>query len=115
LDRSTFVVPGQPKPKGRPRFARGRIYSPSGPEEKRLREHIRMQMVHKDAYEVDVALKVTFYREDKRRVDLDNMVKLLTDAMNGLVYVDDVQIVDIHAKKLHDKRNPRTEVEIWEN
>ena len=114
MGKMFFVVPGQPKPKARPRFAKGRVYSPSWKEEKRVAGHIRPQMGHWKICGTFVALKLVFYREDRRKVDLDNLVKLVTDAMNGLVYVDDAQIVDIHAKKEHDSVNPRTEVEIWE-
>ena len=33
-----------------------------------------------------------------KRGDLDNKVKAISDALNGLVFIDDVQIVDLHAQ-----------------
>ncbi len=35
------------------------------------------------------------------RPDIDNLVKLITDAGNGLLYLDDSQIVILNAKKLY--------------
>ena len=36
-----------------------------------------------------------------KRPDLDNLLKLATDAMNGIVYADDVQIVEVRARKVY--------------
>lgn len=37
-----------------------------------------------------------------KKVDLDNVVKSVQDAMNGVIYQDDVQIVSLHATKKYD-------------
>lgn len=39
-------------------------------------------------------MHVAFYMQDRRRVDYDNLAKLVTDALNGVAYVDDSQIVE---------------------
>lgn len=44
--------------------------------------------------------------------DLDNVTKLLFDALEGLCFVNDSQIVEIHAYRFDDKLNPRVEVTI---
>ena len=44
------------------------------------------------------------------RSDLDNSLKVLIDSLRGLAYVDDKQIVEIHAMRHDDKDNPRVEV-----
>jgi Holliday junction resolvase RusA-like endonuclease len=36
---------------------------------------------------------------DRRRRDIQNYFDVLLDVMNGLVYADDSQIVEIHARK----------------
>jgi Holliday junction resolvase RusA-like endonuclease len=41
--------------------------------------------------------------------DLDNVVKLVLDALNKIAYKDDVQIVRVNARKKYG-RNPRVEV-----
>ncbi|MGB1284980.1 MAG: RusA family crossover junction endodeoxyribonuclease [Aggregatilineales bacterium] len=47
-----------------------------------------------------------------RRGDLDNKFKALFDALNGLAYDDDRQIMEIHAWKYVDNGNPRIEIEL---
>ena len=58
-----------------------------------------------------VTLTVTWFRKI-RRGDLDNRLKVLLDAMNGVLYVDDDQVVEIHAFRKDDRLNPRVEVEV---
>jgi crossover junction endodeoxyribonuclease RusA len=59
-----------------------------------------------------VALTLRYYRPAKRG-DLDNRLKQLLDSLNGHLYNDDAQVVEIHAYQGDDKRNPRVEIE-WE-
>ena len=56
---------------------------------------------------------LTFYRRTKRRVDLDNLSKAVLDALNGIYWVDDTQVVSLFLRKEYDKKNPRVEVKIW--
>ncbi len=58
------------------------------------------------------ALRVTldFYRP-QRSGDLDNRIKCILDSLIGHAYMDDKQIVEIHAFRFEDPRNPR--VEVW--
>ena len=44
-----------------------------------------------------------------KKPDIDNMLKLVTDALNGVAFEDDSQIVDTMCKK-HWSKEPRTEV-----
>lgn len=59
----------------------------------------------------NVALTVRWYRERKAG-DLSNRLKILEDALQGVAYVNDSQIVRIVAERYDDKRNPRVEVEV---
>lgn len=48
------------------------------------------------------------------RPDLDNWAKLPMDAMNGLAYADDDQVVAFpHSGKWYDPDRPRLEVDVW--
>jgi len=58
----------------------------------------------------DVSVTVRFYHKDRRKHDIDNYFKLLFDALSGIVWEDDVQIIELIAQKYIDKENPRVEV-----
>lgn len=60
-----------------------------------------------------VQLKVHVYRP-QRVGDLDNTLKVLCDALNGHAWVDDRQVVEIHAYRHDDRARPRVEVEVTE-
>lgn len=59
----------------------------------------------------DVAMYVHVYRA-QRRGDLDNFAKVLGDALNGVMYHDDSQVVELHMWRHDDKAQPRVEVEV---
>lgn len=46
--------------------------------------------------------------------DLDNFAKPALDALEGLVYVNDRQIVELHMRRFDDKHNPRADVRVVE-
>jgi|SRR5215471_16832400 len=111
-------VPGTPVPKARPRLARahGRHYTPrpTVQAEDKIRVAARNAWMgrHTRPVKDPVALEVVFWLPNKRRVDLDNLVKLVTDAMNGEIYADDSQIWSLEARKAFSAVDPRTEITI---
>jgi len=60
---------------------------------------------------VPVAVTIRWHR-GRKSGDLDNRIKPLLDALKGFAFVDDKQVVEIHASRHEDKRNPRVEVEV---
>lgn len=46
-----------------------------------------------------------------RKGDLDNRIKVVLDALQGVLWLDDSQVVEIHAYRHEDKVRPRVEVE----
>lgn len=56
-----------------------------------------------------VAVFLDVYRPRKRG-DLDNILKAVLDALNGVAYVDDEQVRQIHAVRYDDKHSPRVEI-----
>lgn len=58
-----------------------------------------------------VELRLDVYRP-RRIGDLSNRIKVLEDALVGVVLEDDSQVTRIVAARFEDKTNPRVEVEI---
>ena len=119
-----FNVEGDPVGKQRPRFARGRTYTPKKTVdyEKLIADKAREAMGSSEPLETPVAVYLYvnmpvprsysksrpqaclagLERPTKKVGDLDNVVKSVLDAMNAVVYVDDCQVVSIHATKRYD-------------
>lgn len=132
----TFRVYGEPVAKGRPRFTRqGRTYTPKRTHdyESEVAMMAKAAMGSSEPLEtpVTVCVYATFpipqsYSKKRteaclngserhiKRPDLDNCVKAITDGMNGIVYKDDSQIVNLHAKKVYGT-TPMVEVFVKED
>jgi crossover junction endodeoxyribonuclease RusA len=108
----SFTVHGDPIPKARPRFVKGRTYTDprSVAAEGLVKATARRGGVLKMAGPLRVRL--SYFRRTKRLADLDNLAKLTCDALNGLAWNDDSQIEEMHLLRAHDPLNPRTEIEI---
>ncbi len=64
----------------------------------------------KDKLEVEYK----FYRGDKRKIDLSNLIELPNDCLQSAgIIADDSQIYKIIAYKDYDKENPRCEIIIY--
>lgn len=120
-----FEVPGDPVPKGRPRFARRGTFVQTYTDAKTIDYETHVAMKARLAIGASDPLKgpltVFLYLryavpasyskkrteaclnglEYPKRIDLDNCYKSITDAMNGIVYVDDSQIVEAHIRKCY--------------
>lgn len=59
-----------------------------------------------------VVVWLQYWRRTKRRCDWDNLSKLTCDALNGIVWEDDSQVVEAHVTVGYDKDRPRTEVRV---
>jgi Holliday junction resolvase RusA-like endonuclease len=116
---AAFTVPGQPLPKERPRFGRGRGYTTQRTQdaEQRVADAFTAQTGIRHTIERPVTgrlrVRVRFFRDDHRRVDVDNLVKVPLDALNKLAWADDSQIVSLVVSKHYDPDRPRTEIELW--
>jgi len=61
-----------------------------------------------------LSVTVRLFYATKRKADWDNAHKLWQDALSGIVWEDDSQIVEAHVFKGYDKERPRIELEIVE-
>lgn len=59
-----------------------------------------------------IGIVVRIYRP-KRIGDLGNRIKVLEDALQGVLFGNDSQIERIEATRHEDKANPRAEVAVW--
>lgn len=121
-----ITFPVAPVPKERARRARnGRFYTP--PKTKHFEEDIRrichfeMSYQMQERFEGPLKVSVVFYLNKPKSVkrkfpcvkpDLDNLQKSLLDGMNGIVFIDDAQIIDVEAKKRYAKKTPSIYIEI---
>ena len=130
--RVEFRVDGEPVAKGRPRFTMsGRAYTPKRTHdyEKKVRAAYKGEMfpedipleVHIDAYfKIPKSASKKTSMEMRRgairpmkKPDTDNVAKSICDALNGLVYADDKQVVRLVVEKWYSDV-PRAEVRITE-
>ncbi len=58
-----------------------------------------------------ICVTYSVYRPAKRG-DLDNLFKVISDSLQGHMYQDDSQVVEIHAFRAEDKENPRVVVSV---
>lgn len=110
---------------------RGMVYDPSSKDKKIAIQQIKEQFTGKPYTD---ALKIRFVFHIKRpkahfrtgkysnelkktapvyhtkRPDIDNFVKFYMDCMNKVVYLDDSQAIEIHAKKEYDDKQSYTEI-----
>lgn len=118
-----FVVPGKPQGKGRPRFTRsGHAYTPEktrayerqiadvaraaiGPQQP-LDCALRLELLIVFAPPASWskkrrALALSGFARPMVKPDADNVVKAFGDALEGIVYVNDTQLVEIAARKVY--------------
>ncbi|KFF31671.1 RusA family crossover junction endodeoxyribonuclease [Bifidobacterium bombi] len=96
MARYRLLVPGEPVAKGRPQVYKGHGVTPARTRTAERRVADEFKKAYPDATPLDgpVCVDAEFWMSHQGRPDLDNLYKLVTDALNGLAYKDDSQIVD---------------------
>lgn len=106
-----FVVPGNPIAKGRPRVMKGGwTFTP-----KRTLDHEAKIVSYALAAKArpmsgPLEVEIWFWMESRRRVDVDNLAKCVLDALNGILWDDDDQVVDLVLHKRYSKEGPHTHI-----
>ena len=75
-------------------------------EAKAYIEGVRRLLGHVKPTAAEVAVELEVIRP-ARRGDLDNRLKVVLDALRGLVYEDDRQVVELHAWRMEAPRTKR--------
>lgn len=118
LKKISFEVMTEPIPLARPRVVRGHAYLPSRSRDYKqiLQQAASYVMRNWQPLTGELFCRLNFYRKfntsSRRFGDIDNHVKAILDALNGIVFVDDAQIISILANKHTDRSEPRIEIEI---
>lgn len=136
--RVSFTVPGEPKGKQRPQFSRmGKFVRAYTPQQTVSYENLVKMAYCTDGEPIklqgaisaciDAFFSIPKSASKKKheqmvqqqirpittRIDSDNICKIVLDALNGIAYDDDRQVVDIEVHKYYSE-NPRTRVVLTE-
>lgn len=123
-----FTIPITPVAKGRPRLGRYGVFTPDKTRqyESELKALMRSKLTSNALLAGPLYLSVRFILLKPKRPkhksepigkpDLDNFWKAIADAGNGILWLDDSQIVETYARKLFDVSGagPRIEIEVKE-
>lgn len=127
-----LVIPGKPQGKQRPRHTRkGITYTPDETRSYETQVAALYKAAKGELLEGNLKLILEIYypipasatKSDKvlmssnilrpgKKPDIDNVIKIIMDALNGVAYKDDAQIVCVVANKYYSYE-PRTEVSIY--
>ena len=128
-----FCVEGEPTAKGRARFTGNRCYTPKKTADYEELVKVCYRLGNTVKYETEplkceikAYYKIPSSDSKKKRVekikglirptkkpDCDNVAKAILDALNGLAYKDDSQVVELHIIKYYAEQ-PKVEVIITE-
>jgi len=122
-----ITIYGKPKGKGRPRFYQGHAVTPKPTRE--YEQLIRSMWANK-MLEGEIQVKIDIYypldsKANKaqkelmlankirpcKKPDIDNVIKIVLDALNGVAYNDDAQVTEVIANKYYSDK-PRLEIEV---
>lgn len=121
-----FTIPGEPKGKGRPRLGRsGHAYTPHDtatyenlvkvcfreayPDQKPIEPGVQIECLILAFYGVPKSASKKKHHDmlngeirPMKKPDADNVIKIVCDALNGIAYHDDSQIVRVTLSKWYD-------------
>jgi Holliday junction resolvase RusA-like endonuclease len=109
----------RPYPKQRPRFANGHTYTPNTTKAyettiaqeyalKRMKKHegtLSVYIIFRYRIPPVKAKKVKIGEPCHIKGDVDNLIKSVLDALNGIAYTDDSQITKVSAEKVYAERD----------
>ena len=113
----TFVLPYPPSANAywRSIVIKGTVRVLVSKEAKEYKERVKYfaRLLFKKPLTGAIGMQLRVYRPEKRG-DLSNRIKVLEDALCGIAYEDDSQIVEIRAYRHDSPRDGKVEVSIWQ-
>jgi Holliday junction resolvase RusA-like endonuclease len=112
-----FVIHGEPMSKQRPRFnpKSGRAYTPAQTRNSEREISERYVETNAGVFEGAIGIEIQFFMGTKRRKDIDNLVKTVLDALNGIAFTDDHLVHVLSAVKFFSTPDKaRTVVKIFQ-
>ena len=127
-----LVIPGEPVAQGRPRATRqGRVYDPE--TSRNYKAYVRLLASQKKgvarlsgplSVKITAVFSIPKSKPKKfkaaalelkelptKRPDVDNLAKIVCDSVNGILWDDDCQIVELSVRKIYGEA-PRVEMEV---
>lgn len=119
---AAFTVKGEPMSKARARFTRqGSKTQAYTPEKTHEAEDIigwnfrRAAPRHKLDSDGAYGVAAAFFSGTRQRRDVDNMLKLILDGLNGVAWPDDSQVIEVSSRKaLTTPDDAHTEIAVYE-
>ena len=121
----SFIIPGAPKGKARPRVTRYGTYTPQSTREYEALVRKCWQESGAEPFPADTALyctvsayfaipesyskkrkKALAFTPHTKKPDCDNIAKAVLDALNGLAFHDDSAIAKLTVEKIYTDANP---------
>lgn len=129
----TVIVEGKLTGKGRPRFFKGHAVTPQATRDYEKKVVNCYMAQNGTLYDTPVRVNITAYKKipksyTKKRVreilegiekptskpDVDNICKIILDALNGVAYKDDTQVIRLSISKKYTESTERVEFEVKE-
>lgn len=118
---ANFTTPGEPVSKARARFTgyggKSRAFTPEKTKTAeqlvawKFREAVKG---HQADDQFTYGIRAMFYAGTRQRRDVDNMLKLVLDGLNGVAWADDVQVSEVHGCKVFvTPAEARTEILVF--
>lgn len=127
-----LTIYGKPQPKERPRVYKGHGITPTRTRNYEAKIAAEWRAKYPKPLEGDVRVWITFYmptpiswsKTKKERAergiirpsvrpDIDNLVKIILDGLNGVAFMDDKQVVELTTAKYYSAE-PRTAILVEE-
>ena len=109
-----ITLTGNPLSTGQLYRSRGKIWYMTKAGKERKQQYIweAKNQWRDEPMKGDLEIWVSLFFGDKRVRDWDNYHKITMDALEGIVLINDSQVMKSHVEKKYDKENPRTEIVI---